>query len=88
MKQFHDLALFLPTLNNMPDIVRHLEHLEPLLHKFSEIIVVDSFSDDGSFEYLKQELSKFNTRLVRLVSPPSVESIAPKRLIIPASTAR
>lgn len=56
-----NISLILPTLNNGEALKKHLEHIEPLLPEFGEIIAVDSYSNDGSFELLKSRLSTYNS---------------------------
>lgn len=51
-----NVTLILPTLNNGEVLDRHLSELQPLLAEFGQIIAVDSFSNDGTFETLRREL--------------------------------
>lgn len=53
---FSEVALILPTLNSIDDIENHLDVLAPLLPSFGQIIAVDGFSDDRTFEVLRERL--------------------------------
>ena len=53
---FSKVSLILPTLNNMPHIVEHLNAIEGILHRFGQVIAVDSYSDDGTFDVLSSKL--------------------------------
>ncbi|MGJ8678307.1 MAG: glycosyltransferase [Akkermansiaceae bacterium] len=62
MRNFKEAAIFLPTLNNYPEIKAHIEHIKPMLDQWDEIVVVDSFSDDGTYEYLLKELTPYGAK--------------------------
>ncbi len=51
------LSVILPTLNCMPLLPAHIASMRPWLDLADEIIVVDSFSNDGTVEYLQRELA-------------------------------
>lgn len=65
MKQhiFSRVSIILPVLNNGEVLREHLEHLKPALPLFGQIIAVDSYSEDNSFELLKTKLSSFNATI-------------------------
>ena len=50
------LGVVLPTLNSMPCLPAHLQALEQWQDLAAEIVVVDSFSTDGTNDYLRQRL--------------------------------
>jgi len=49
-----DLTIVIPTLNSMPAVRMTLESLRPLRENGAEIIVVDSFSTDGTLEVCRE----------------------------------
>jgi glycosyltransferase involved in cell wall biosynthesis len=51
------LGVVIPTKNSMPYLPRHLEAMRAWQHLAQEIIVVDSFSTDGSVDFIKSHLS-------------------------------
>ena len=50
------LGVVLPTLNSMPCLPAHLQAMEQWQDLAAEIVVVDSFSTDGTHDYLRQRL--------------------------------
>jgi hypothetical protein len=50
------LGVVIPTKNSMPYLQRHVEGLRLWLDLAHEVVVVDSFSSDGTVEYLRQHL--------------------------------
>lgn len=54
------VTLIIPTYNCFHQLEEHLEHIEPLLKYVGQIIAVDSFSKDGTFELLKTKLNHYN----------------------------
>lgn len=55
-----NVTLIIPTYNCFHHLEEHLEHIEPLLEYFGQIIAVDSFSKDGTYELLKTKLNHYN----------------------------
>ncbi len=49
-----DLGIAVPTLNCMATLGHTLESLRPLRDKGARVVVADSFSTDGTFEYARQ----------------------------------
>lgn len=63
-----DLAVLIPTYNCAESIKEHVRTLNTWIGKLaSEVVVVDSHSNDGTLEYLKEHL---NHPLVRYISHP------------------
>ena len=59
-KFFKEITLIIPTFNCSRTLKKHLKHLNPFLDRFGQIIAVDSYSTDGSFELLEDYLSPHN----------------------------
>lgn len=57
------IGVVLPTLNCATLLPRHLESMKPWLDLVSEIIVVDSHSDDGTVEIIRERLSHPRLRI-------------------------
>lgn len=55
---FQNITLILPTLNNIDCIDKHLNSLKPIIGYFGNIIAVDSYSNDGTYERLLESLPK------------------------------
>ncbi|RMF95041.1 MAG: glycosyltransferase family 2 protein [Gammaproteobacteria bacterium] len=51
------VGVVIPTLNAMPLLPAHVESMRPWLPLVREIIVVDSHSEDGSADYLREALA-------------------------------
>jgi len=51
------LGVVIPTKNSMPYLPRHVEGLRPWLDLASEVVVVDSFSTDGTVDFLRANLA-------------------------------
>lgn len=47
---FERVSIIIPLLNNADQIDLHLSSLAPIISRFGQVIVVDSYSDDGTFE--------------------------------------
>lgn len=58
------LGVVIPTKNSMPYLPRHMAGLRPWLDLVAEVVVVDSFSTDGTVEYLRAELAHPRVRFV------------------------
>jgi hypothetical protein len=50
------VGVVMPVLNARKELPRHLESMEEWLDMVAEVIVVDSHSEDGTMEYLKEHL--------------------------------
>ena len=57
------LSVLLPTLNSMPLLPAHLESMKPWLDLAEEIIVVDSFSTDGTTAFIQEKLSSYPVKI-------------------------
>ncbi len=58
------IGVVLPTLNCAPMMLAHLESMEPWLDLVSEIIVVDSHSNDGTVELIRKHLQHPHMRVL------------------------
>lgn len=65
-----DLGVVIPTLNCRSYLERHVEALNQWIDLAQEVVVVDSFSSDGTPEFLKSSLSHPNLRFSS--SPPDL----------------
>src|ERR1700677_5385487 len=54
--QMLPLGVVIPTKNSLPYLPAHLAGLRPWLDLAEEIVVVDSFSTDGTVEFLRENL--------------------------------
>lgn len=52
----YSITVVIPTRNSMPEIEAHVHALNGWLHRVGQVIVVDSESTDGTFEYLQANL--------------------------------
>jgi glycosyltransferase involved in cell wall biosynthesis len=50
------VGVIIPTKNSLPYLARHVAGLRPWLDLASEVVVVDSFSTDGTVDYLRDNL--------------------------------
>ena len=57
---FSDITLLIPTYNCGNEIKKHLKSLQPILGRFGQIIIVDSYSDDGTYEIIRKRLLKYD----------------------------
>lgn len=64
------LGVVIPTKNSLPYLAGHLDGTREWQDLAAEIIVVDSFSSDGSVEFIKSKLSHPNLRF--LTHPPGL----------------
>jgi len=64
------LGVVIPTRNSMPYLARHVDGLRPWLDLAQELVIVDSFSSDGTVEYLRQHLK--HSRVTYLTHPPGL----------------
>jgi len=64
------LGVVLPTLNSMPCLAGHLQAMARWQDLAAEIVVVDSFSSDGTGDYLQQHLNHPNLSFLR--HPPGL----------------
>jgi len=56
------LGVVIPTKNSKAYLESHLRGLEPWIHLAAEVVVVDSFSSDGTVDYIRQNLRHPNIR--------------------------
>jgi hypothetical protein len=71
MSEFHlPIGVVLPTLNVRAALPEHLEQMRSWLELVDEVVVVDSFSTDGTFELLQAELHHPRLRLFQ--RPPGL----------------
>lgn len=59
------ISVILPTLNCRPKLSGHLKLSQEWLGNVSEIIVVDSSSNDGSLEFLRETLKPYDATFIR-----------------------
>lgn len=59
------LGVVLPTLNCRDRLEFHLQHCLPWLKEAGEIVVVDSFSTDGTWELLRETLLPLGAKLIQ-----------------------
>jgi hypothetical protein len=64
------LGLVIPTFNSRRYLQRHVDGLLPWLDLVQEIVVVDSYSSDGSAELLQEQIAHPNLRIVQ--HPPGL----------------
>ncbi len=64
------LGVVIPTKNSMPYLPGHLEAMRAWQELAQEVIVVDSFSTDGSVEFIKSNLAHAHVRY--LTHPPGL----------------
>jgi len=64
------MGVVIPTKNSMPYLQRHVEGLRSWLDLAQEVVVVDSFSGDGTVEYLRQHLKHPNVTYI--THPPGL----------------
>jgi hypothetical protein len=50
------IGVVVPTLNVRPSLPAHLEQMKTWIDLVQEVVVVDSYSSDGTFEFLQAEL--------------------------------
>lgn len=63
-------GVVIPCKNSMAFLPRHLEHMRQWLDLAGQVVVVDSFSTDGSLDYLKKNLNHPNALF--LSHPPGL----------------
>jgi glycosyltransferase involved in cell wall biosynthesis len=64
MNENNSIGVILPTFNSVSLLPGHLESMQPWLDLVSEIIVVDSHSDDGTIEMIRERLSHPGLRIL------------------------
>lgn len=64
------LGILIPTRNSMAYLPAHVESMLPWLDLAQEIVVVDSESKDGTPEFLREKLAKYNVRFFN--QPPGL----------------
>ena len=64
------LGIVIPTKNSMAYLPRHVEGLRPWLDLVEQIVVVDSFSNDGTLDFLQRNLS--HPRVTYTTHPPGL----------------
>ena len=57
---YRKISLIIPAYNCSNELEKHLARIAPILKYFGEIIAVDSYSTDGTYEILIRELEKYN----------------------------
>ena len=62
-KLLENVSLIIPTYNCFHQLEKHLEHLKPILKYFGQILAVDSYSEDGTYELLKEKLEQCNAKI-------------------------
>ena len=64
------LGVVIPTKDSMPYLQKHVEGLRCWLDLAQEVVVVDSFSRDGTVEYLRQHLK--HPQVTYITHPPGL----------------
>lgn len=64
------IGVLLPTRNSMPWLKRHLNGLKPWLHQVEQVVVIDSYSTDGTVDYLAKNISHPSVRILQ--HPPGL----------------
>jgi glycosyltransferase involved in cell wall biosynthesis len=64
MNENNSIGVVLPTLNCISLLPGHLESMQPWLDLVSEVIVVDSHSNDGTIEMIRERLSHPGLRIL------------------------
>ncbi len=64
------VGVLIPTRNSMPFLLRHVETMRRWLDLAQEIVVVDSESQDGTMEFLRENLPADRTRF--FIHPPGL----------------
>ncbi len=64
MKPDLDIGVVLPTRNSMPHICTHIEALNQWIGRVKEVVVVDSQSDDGTVDYIREHLRYSNVVII------------------------
>lgn len=64
------IGVVIPTKNSMPYLAEHLEKMRAWQNLVEEIVVVDSFSNDGTVEFIQSNLS--HPRVKFLTHPPGL----------------
>jgi glycosyltransferase involved in cell wall biosynthesis len=59
------ISVIMPTYNCVDKISYHLKHSQDWLNHINELIIVDSQSNDGSWELLNSNLQKFSPKYLR-----------------------
>lgn len=57
MTERHSIGVVIPTLNCAHLLPDHLDSMQPWLDLVEQIVVVDSYSDDGTWEMLQKRLA-------------------------------
>lgn len=60
------LSVIIPTFNCREKLLAHLDACDEWLSHVEEVIAIDSFSTDGTYELLEQRLKKVNGILIRV----------------------
>lgn len=60
----HNLSVVIPTLNCAGMIVEHIESIKPWLDLASEVIVIDSHSEDGTPQLVREHLRHPQLRMI------------------------
>lgn len=63
MNKNNSIGVVLPTLNSISLLPEHLESMRPWLDLVSEVVVVDSHSNDGTIEMIRERLSHPGLRI-------------------------
>ena len=70
MKPDLDIGVVVPTKNSMPHVRDHVEALNQWIGRVKEVVVVDSQSEDGTVDYIREHLCHSN--LVIIDHPPGL----------------
>jgi hypothetical protein len=64
MKSDLNIGVVLPVWNSMPHICGHVSALNQWIEQVREVIVVDSYSGDGTLDYIKEHLNHKNVTII------------------------
>jgi glycosyltransferase involved in cell wall biosynthesis len=70
MPSAKSIGVVIPTLNAREGLSDHLAHAQSWLGLVQQVVIVDSYSTDGTFEYLQKNLRHSNLRLLQ--HPPGM----------------
>jgi hypothetical protein len=65
-----ELGVVIPTKNSMKYLPGHLENLNTWIDLAEQVVVVDSFSEDGTVEFIKKTLQ--HPKLIFVTHPPGL----------------
>src|SRR5688500_6781734 len=70
MKPGPSLGVVIPTLNTLAHLPKHLEAFHQWGDLVQQVVVVDSYSTDGTFDYLRKNLKHSNVEFIQ--RPPGL----------------